>query len=189
MICSKKNAFFDFFDFCIEGSPLWIEFGKICRNENFWNFQKKFQKWPVQDSSNIARNKLIKNQPIWGTHQWAANDKPPRGGVSPPPCRVGFKGKKQLILGYFEVLWHITMNFWTFVRLYWLLVQYPWSVKLWSRDGTGRRTTTLEGQTWRLKYSSRYNSYRLPNTVPKAYRCILEKNIYLRIMDKKYACL
>ena len=90
MICSKKNAFFDFFDFCIEGSPLWIDFGKICRRENFWNFQKKFQKWPVQDSSNIARNKLIKNQPVWGTHRWVANDKPPKGGVShPPPCKIG----------------------------------------------------------------------------------------------------
>ena len=105
MICSKKNAFFDFFDFCIEGSPLWIDFGKICRRKNFWNFQKKFQKWPVQDSSNIARNKLIKNQPVWGTHQWAANNK--------PPCRIGLIGTLKLIALCMPYgIWIITLKWW-----------------------------------------------------------------------------
>ena len=29
-------------------------------------FKKQSQKWPTRDVSNIERNKVIKNQPIWG---------------------------------------------------------------------------------------------------------------------------
>ena len=49
-------------------------------------------------------------------------------------------------------------------------MKYPWSIKLWSRDGTrrdgtrrdddGRRRTTLEGQTWRLKYLCRCSHFK-----------------------------
>ena len=34
--------------------------------KSFGNFKKKSQKLPTQDLSNIERNKVMKNQPIWG---------------------------------------------------------------------------------------------------------------------------
>jgi len=98
MICSKRTCLFWFFYLCIEGSPLWIDFGKICQRENSWNFQKKFQKWPVQDGFDITRNKLIKNQPVWGTHRWAANDKPPRHF-----CALHAKERKLFFWGNFHL--------------------------------------------------------------------------------------
>ena len=157
MICSKKNAFFDFFDFCIEGSPLWIDFGKICRRENFWNFQKKIQKWPVQDSSNIARNKLIKNQPVWGTHWWAANDKPPRGGVSPPPpCKIGLKRRIKLPrsrlrncirpLYSFSYTVHTSPIVQNLLICIWELACPSWSGTAWqyfNSDGLGNNASSL----------------------------------------------
>ena len=50
-------------------------------------FKKKSQKWPTQDLSNIERNKVMKNQPIWGIPRGLAYDNLPGGGVflAPPP--------------------------------------------------------------------------------------------------------
>ena len=52
----------------------------------FGNFKKKSQKWPTQDVSNIERNKVIKNQPIWGIPRGLAYHNQ-SGGVdlTPPP--------------------------------------------------------------------------------------------------------
>ena len=92
MICYKTKKerlflilfFFHFFSFLYGRVP--PPFGSILEKcvdgEIFWNFQKKCQKWPVQESSNIARNKLIIDQLLLGTLRWSAKDKQP----SQPPC-------------------------------------------------------------------------------------------------------
>ena len=43
---------------------LYVE--KIVDVKFSWNFKKKYQKWPTQDTSNIETNKVMKNQPIQG---------------------------------------------------------------------------------------------------------------------------
>ena len=49
------------------------------------NFNKKFQKWPTQDLSNIERNKVMKNQPIQGIPQGLVYDNPSGGIDLIPP--------------------------------------------------------------------------------------------------------
>ena len=75
---------------CIEGSPLWIVCGKIVDVKFFENFKKKSKKWPIQDLFDIERNKLMKNQPIWGIRLAYDNQS---GGVflTPLPCRIGLR--------------------------------------------------------------------------------------------------
>ena len=52
----------------------------------FGNFKKKSQKWLTQDVSNTEKNKVIKNQPIWGIPRGLAYHNQ-SGGVdlTPPP--------------------------------------------------------------------------------------------------------
>ena len=55
-IFKEKNFFLKF-----------LIFRKFWKNSFSWKilkFLEKFQKWPPQDFSNIARNKITKNQPI-----------------------------------------------------------------------------------------------------------------------------
>ena len=46
--------------------PFGLYMEKIVNLEFFGNFKKKSQKWTTQAISNIARNKVMKNQPIQG---------------------------------------------------------------------------------------------------------------------------
>ena len=45
--------------------PFGLYVEKIVEVKFFENFKKKSKKWPTKDLSNIERNKVIKNQPIW----------------------------------------------------------------------------------------------------------------------------
>ena len=49
---------------------------KCLRSEIFQNFEKKFQKWICQDLLDIERKKVMKNEPIWSTHQKSTGEKP-----------------------------------------------------------------------------------------------------------------
>ena len=49
-----------------KGPPFGLYVEKIVDVKFFGFFKKKSQKWPTQDLSNIERNKVMKNQPIWG---------------------------------------------------------------------------------------------------------------------------
>ena len=62
---------------------------KIVDVKCFGNFKKKSQKWPIQDLSNIERNKVMKIQSIRGTLQGLAYDNHPGGLIWSPPCRIG----------------------------------------------------------------------------------------------------
>ena len=54
------------------------------------NFKRKATNWPNQELSNIERNKVMKNQPIWGIPRGLASDNQPGGSFCPPPpCRIG----------------------------------------------------------------------------------------------------
>ena len=66
--------------------PFGLYVEKIVDVKFFGFFKKKSQKWPTQDLSNIERNKVMKNQPIWGIPRGLASDNQP-GGVflTPPP--------------------------------------------------------------------------------------------------------
>ena len=70
-------------------------FRKFWKNSFSWKilkFSKKFQKWPLQDFSNIATNKVTKNQPIWGIQRRLTFDNRQGGGqFDPPPCKIGLK--------------------------------------------------------------------------------------------------
>ena len=86
----KKKFFLKFFIF-------W----KFWKNSFSWKilkFSKKFQKWPLQDFSNIARNKVTKNQPIWGIQRRLTYDNRQGGGqFDPPPCKIGLRASQQWI--------------------------------------------------------------------------------------------
>ena len=77
-ILKEKKIFLKFFIF-------W----KFWKNSFSWKilkFSKKFQKWPLQDFSNIARNKVTKNQSIWGIQRRITYDIRQGGGsIWPPP--------------------------------------------------------------------------------------------------------
>ena len=49
--------------------PFGLYVEKIVDVNFFGIFYKKSQKWPNQDVSNIERNKVMKNHPIWGIPQ------------------------------------------------------------------------------------------------------------------------
>ena len=52
---------------------------------HFWDFfLKKFQKWPLQDFSNIATNKVTKNQPVWGIQRRLTYNIWQGGSIWPP---------------------------------------------------------------------------------------------------------
>ena len=63
-----------------KGPPFGLYVEKIVDVKSFGNFKKKSQKWPTQDLSSIERNKVMKNQPIWGIPRGLAYDNQP-GGV------------------------------------------------------------------------------------------------------------
>ena len=67
---------------------------KILNVKCFGNLNKKSQKWPPQDLSNIERNKVMKNQPIQGILWRLVHNNQPGGIVLIPPCRIGLKGTK-----------------------------------------------------------------------------------------------
>ena len=63
---------------------------KIVNVKFFGNSKKKSQKWTTQELSNIARNKVMKNQPIQGIPGGLLYDNQSGGIVLiPPPCRIG----------------------------------------------------------------------------------------------------
>ena len=62
----KKNAGEGGSNPAEKGPPFGLFVKKIVDANFFGNFKNKFQKWPTQDLSNIERNKVMKNQPIWG---------------------------------------------------------------------------------------------------------------------------
>ena len=69
--------------------PFGLYVEKILDIKFFGNFKKKSPKGPSQDLSNIERNKVMKNQPIWGIPQGLAYDNQ-SGGVclfDPPPMQ------------------------------------------------------------------------------------------------------
>ena len=66
----EKKFFFEIFDFL-----------KILEKLIFVKILKKFQKWPLQDFSNIARNKVTKNQPIWGIQRRLTYDNRQGGSI------------------------------------------------------------------------------------------------------------
>merc|ERR1712105_367025 len=68
--------------------PFGLYVKKILDVKFFGNFKKKSQKWPTQDLSNIERNKVMKNQPIWGIPRRLAYNNQPGGLFDPPPCRI-----------------------------------------------------------------------------------------------------
>ena len=57
---------------------------KIVDINFFGNFKKKSQKCPTQDVSNIERNKVMKNQSIWGIQPQLLSDNQPGGKIPPP---------------------------------------------------------------------------------------------------------
>ena len=57
-IFKEKKIFFKFLIF--------QKFRKNLFSGKILKFSEKFQKWPPQKFSNIARNKVTKNQSIWG---------------------------------------------------------------------------------------------------------------------------
>ena len=73
---------------------------KIVDVKFFGFFKKKSQKWRTQDLSNIERNKVMKNQPIWGIPRGLAYDNQPGGVDLTPPCRMGLNTKNE---NYMEV--------------------------------------------------------------------------------------
>ena len=85
---------------------------KIVDVKFFGNFKKKSQKWPSQDLSDIKRNKVMKNQPIWDI-SWGLvyNNQP--GGVflTPLPCRIGLikfnNSSLMTILMNFTKIWEM----------------------------------------------------------------------------------
>ena len=72
-------------------------FQKFWKNSFSWKilkFLEKFQKWPPQDFSNIARNKVTKNQPIQGIQQRLTYDNQQgRWSIRLPPYKIGLKRK------------------------------------------------------------------------------------------------
>ena len=62
---------------------LYVE--KIVDVKFFGFFKKKSQKWPTQDLSNIEKNKVMNNQPIWGIPRGLAYHNQSGGGQFDPP--------------------------------------------------------------------------------------------------------
>ena len=62
----KKDPKIDAFLDVWKGLPFGLYVEKIVDVKFFGNFKKKSQKWTTQELSNIARNKVMKNQPIQG---------------------------------------------------------------------------------------------------------------------------
>ena len=79
-LLDKKWRNFDFSDFCVK-----IEADQMPSKQNFSKFWKKFQKWICQDLLDIERKKVMKNEPIWSTHQNSTEEKPQGGHFVPPP--------------------------------------------------------------------------------------------------------
>ena len=94
----------------IEGSPLWIVSGKNCRRKIFGFFKKKSKKWPTQDLSNIERNKVMKNQPIWSIPWGLAYNN--QVFLTPPPCRIG------LIKRFIQIQADLHFFIWVSLRFY-----------------------------------------------------------------------
>ena len=63
---------------------------KIVDVKFFGSFKKKSQKWPTQDLSNIERNKVMKNQPIWGIPRGLAYNNQSGGIFLTPPTHVEY---------------------------------------------------------------------------------------------------
>merc|ERR1712079_651596 len=71
------------------GPPFGLYVEKIVVENFFGNFNKKSQKWPTQDLSNIERNKVMKNQPIWGIPQGFVYDNQPVGSFTGSSIYIG----------------------------------------------------------------------------------------------------
>ena len=91
---------------------------KIVDVKFFGNFKKKSQKWPIQDLSNIERNKVMKNQSIRGIPQGLAYNNQPGGvDLTPPPCRIGLNSLHELMMntrqtstGFQQAYYELTMH-------------------------------------------------------------------------------
>ena len=81
-----KNRIFIEKKFFLKFLIFW-KFWKNLFSKKISKFSKKFQKWPPQDFSNKARNKVTKNQPIWGIQRGLTYNNR-QGGVNLTPPHV-----------------------------------------------------------------------------------------------------